>query len=514
MYLTQGLHRNLQQRGDEIGSCFGDRTRTWREIGDRVARTAGALRELGVGDGDRVAFLGMNSDWFHEFYLAVPWANAVVNPINTRWAVKEIAFSLRDSDSRVLIVDDTFISLVPELRSEFDGLDTVIHATDGTAADGALSLEDLIAQADPIEDARRSDSELAGLFYTGGTTGFPKGVMLSHTNLVTCGIGAAASRFIGHGARFLHTAPMFHLADFAAWLVTMATGGTHIMVPKFDVAAVCEAIEKYRVTDTVMVPAMLRTLVDSGELEKYEVSSLRNIGYGGSAITTAVLERTGKALPGVTYSQAFGQTELSAILTLLTQEDHIDGRRLTSAGRAVPYAELRIVDENDNDVPRGQVGEIAALGSNVMLGYWKRPEETAEALRNGWLHTGDAGYLDEDGYLHVVDRIKDMIVSGGENVYSAEVENAISQHPAVAACAVIAVPDEKLGERVHAVIVRRDGVSCTADDILAHTKTLIAGYKAPRSVEFLAVLPVSNTGKILKRELREPHWNRASRSVN
>jgi acyl-CoA synthetase (AMP-forming)/AMP-acid ligase II len=503
MYLTQGLHRGLQQNPDAVATMSGPRTRTYRELADRVARLAGALQGLGAAPGDRVAYLGGNSDRFHEYYLAAFWTGLVVNPINTRWNAAEIAYSLDDSGSRILFADELILPRLERIRADYPALEALIWVGEDETPAGMLDYEALIAGGTPVPDARRGGDALAGLFYTGGTTGFPKGVMLTHANLVTGALGSVALRFVHPGATFLHAAPMFHLADLAAWTVISLTGGVHVTVPAFSPVAVLQAIQDYRITDTVVVPAMLQLLVDAPDFGDYDLSSLRHIGYGGSPISEALLLRAQAALPGVTFCQAYGQTELSPITTLLLPEEHQAGsQRLRSAGRAVPHAEIAVLTEAGSPAPAGEVGEIVARGGHVMAGYWNMPEETAAALKDGWMHTGDAGYLDADGYLYVVDRVKDMIISGGENVYSAEVENALARHPAVATCAVIGLPDEKWGERVHAVVVLKPGAEADTEELRDHARDLIAGYKCPRSVDFAEALPISSTGKVLKRELR------------
>lgn len=502
MYLTQGLHRCVQTSPDAIATICGDRRTSFATLHARVARLAGALREMGLAADDRVAYLGYNSDRFHEFYLASFWADLVVNPINTRWSAKEIAYSLADSGSRVLFVDEVAGDKVEAILADYSGLNHLVWVGEGAVPAGMVHYEDLQA-ASPIEDVRRGGDSLAGLFYTGGTTGFPKGVMLTHANLVSCAMGSAVQRFVHPGATFLHAAPMFHLADLAAWSIMTLTGGTQVTIPSFTPAGTMAAIEKHGVTDVVLVPAMLQLMIDDPERTSHDLGSLRHIGYGGSPISEALLLRTKAALPQVTLCQAYGQTELSPITTLLMPEEHEPGSpHLKSAGRAAPHAEIRIVDEDDQPVPAGEVGEILARGPHVMAGYWNQQEETEKALRGGWMHTGDAGYIDEAGYLFVVDRVKDMIITGGENVYSAEVENALASHPAIATCAVVGLPDERWGERVHAVIVLSPGQTTTEEDVRAHAKDLIAGYKCPRSVEFVDSLPLSSTGKVLKRDLR------------
>jgi acyl-CoA synthetase (AMP-forming)/AMP-acid ligase II len=314
------------------------------------------------------------------------------------------------------------------------------------------------------------------------------------------------------GGRYLHAVPMFHLAGGTSWVARNTVGGTHVIVPGFTPSGVARAIERHRVTDLGLVPTMVQMLVDSPDIAGVDLSGVRNLLYGASPISESVLERAAQRMPAVDFTQAYGMTELAATTTLLRPADHRVDRLRRSAGRAAPHSEVRIVDEQDREVPNGTVGEIVSRGAHVMLGYWNRPQETEAALRGGWMHTGDGGYIDDEGYVFVVDRIKDMIVSGGENVYSVEVENALAKHPAVAACAVIGVPDEKWGERVHPVVVLTGSAEAqarpTVDELRAHVKEHIAGYKAPRTVEFVNALPLSGAGKVLKRELRSGYRER------
>ncbi|WP_181778775.1 long-chain-fatty-acid--CoA ligase [Pseudonocardia pini] len=515
MYLTQALHRAEQQTPDLAATVCGDRVRTWRECHDRVARLAAAFRARGVRAGDRVGILALNSDDYHDVQLAVPWADAVTVPVNTRWSAQEIAFSLEDSGTGLLVVDDAFAGLVERVRELAPGVHTYVHSGTGPRPEGALGLEELVAAHEPVEDARRGGDSLAAIYYTGGTTGTPKGVMLSHTNLVTAALGAAATgEFMTPGGRLLHSAPMFHLADGAGWIARNLVGGTHVVLPAFTPAAVADAVERHRITDMFLAPTMIQMFVDSPEAREKDLSSLQHLLYGASPISEAVLARTMALLPRVRLLQAYGMTELSPSTTILTCDDHLKDGLRRSAGRAVPYAEVRIVDTADHEVPRGTVGEIVARGPHVMLGYWNRPEETAAAVRDGWMHTGDGGYMDDAGYVFVVDRIKDMIVSGGENVYSAEVENALAQHPAIAACAVIGVPDAEWGERVHAVVVLQEGATVADGELREHCAGLIARYKAPRTVDVVDALPLTPAAKVNKRALRARYWDGAARGVS
>lgn len=517
MYLTQGLHRAVQQKPNDIATIFQGRKRTFGEIAARVAKLAGALQRLGLKAGDRVGMLSLNSDRYLEYYLAVYWAGGAVNPANIRWTAAEIAYSLDDCETAILIVDDTFKAMAQGLKETCKSLNVLIHAGDGDAPAGMLSYEALIADAAPVQDAYRSGSDLAGVFYTGGTTGFPKGVMLSHTNLASNCLAVLANGVVGSDSVGLHAAPMFHLADGAFMNAMLAAGATHVMIPSFTPVGVLQAIQGEQVSASLLVPTMIQMLADYQEVGQYKLDSMKSVLYGASPISEAVLDRAMKALPSAAFCQAYGMTELSPVATLLLPKYHLPEHRalgkMRSAGTACTLAEIRIVDTEGKEVPLGTVGEVAVRGPGVMLGYWNKPAETAAAVRNGWMHTGDGGRMDEDGFVFIVDRLKDMIVTGGENVYSIEVENAVLKHPAVAMCAVIGIPDEQWGELVHASVVLKPGVQTTADSIIEHCKTLIGNYKCPRSVAFLEALPLSGAGKILKNKLREPFWKDKQRNV-
>ena len=518
MYLTQNLHRSVQQHPDRIAVRWGDKTRTFGEFADRVARFAGALQKLGVHSGDRVAMLSLNSERYLEYQMAVPWAGAVLNPCNIRWSPAEILYSLEDSGSTVLMVDETFKGMVAQFRRESTTLREFIYCGDGDTPEGMHNYETLVAQTVPVVDALRRGNDLAGIFFTGGTTGFPKGVMLSHNNLCSSGLAVRAEGLARPGGTYLHAAPMFHLADMGLAFPHWVEGNTHSIIPAFDPAKVLDTIEQHRVTNLCLVPTMIQMMLDHPSMgPQRDLSSLRTVFYGASAVPDALLLRAQKAIPQAEVFQGFGMTELSPVGTILPSsylsEENRHLGKLGCSGLATFCTEAKIVDGEGNEVPRGTVGEIIVRGPNVMMGYWNKPELTAAALRNGWMHTGDGGRMDQEGFVTVVDRLKDMIKTGGENVFSAEVENALAKHPAVMMSAVIAIPDPQWGEAVHAVVVLRPGQTATADDIVAHCKTLIAGYKSPRSVEFLDALPMTGAGKILKTKLREPFWQGRERAV-
>jgi acyl-CoA synthetase (AMP-forming)/AMP-acid ligase II len=508
MHLTQSLHRNVQQRPDAPATVFGDRVRTFTESAERVAKLGGALRALGVKAGDRVGMLAANSDRYHEYFYAVPWIGAAVTPVNIRWSPKEIVYSLVESDTQVLLIDDMFAPMIRAIRDGFPGIREIIFCGDGELPDGCLDYEQLVSDADPVPDTETGDDALAGVFYTGGTTGFPKGVMLSHRNLMTSALGSSATgHFLTPGGRLLHAAPMFHLADMASWVGGNLMGATHVIIPFFTPEGVAQAIALHQTTDALLVPTMIQMLVDDPATANYDLSCQRHITYGASPISSAVLDRAQRTFPNASFIQAYGMTEVAPVATLLLPDDHADPVLRTSAGRAAPHSEVKIVGPDDVELPRGEVGEVVIRGDHVMLGYWNQPEATAAAVRDGWMHTGDGGRMDEHGYVYIVDRIKDMIVTGGENVYSVEVENALASHPAVAAVAVIGVPDDRWGERVHAVIVLMPGATVTDDELHDHAKELIANYKVPRSYSFVDELPKSGAGKVLKRELRKQFWD-------
>ncbi len=526
LYLTQALHRAVQQSPHAVATVYQGRTQTYAELHANVALLAGALRKLGVKPGDRVGMLALNSDRSLVFYLAVWWAGAVVNPVNTRWSVSEIVYSLDDCETHLLFVDDAFAPMCGELGVRSRALQTLVlmgeGMGEGAPPTAAHRWDDLLDAAEPVADVLRSGDDLAGVFYTGGTTGTPKGVMLSHQALVTNTLISLLAAPFGRAETLLHSAPLFHLAGLSFLLRGLAGACRQVILPGFTVdGAVQRTIAEERVTHVMMVPAMLQMLVDDPRTREADLSSVQWVGYGASPIAEGLLERAFAAFPRAEFVQGYGMTELSAGVSYLTAWHHTPAGRksgkLASAGQALMGVDVRIVDAQGHELPRGSVGEIAVRSPCAMLGYWNQPQLSALALRGGWMHTGDAARMDGDGFIFIVDRFKDMVVSGGENVYCGEVENALSLHPAVAAVAVIGIPSEQWGEAVHAVVVRKAGAAhqqVEAADLLLHCHRLIAGYKCPRSVEFVDALPISGAGKVMKYKLREPHWAGRTRRVN
>lgn len=517
MRLTEALIRAARCHPARTATIFDSRRRTYAECRDRVARLAGGLLEHGAAPGDRIAILATNSARYYESCYAIAWAGCVVVPGNTRWARAEHADVFKECEPRLVLVDRGFVDMVMCLPGVEPG--RVVLMDDGAAPEGILSFEQLIAESRPIDDRSPPGNALAVIFYTGGTTGKPKGVMLSQDNLCLNFLLAATVVRYETESIYLHAAPMFHVAD--AHLIFGATfiEATHVILPRFDPAAVVRAVGQHRVNTMLLVPTMIGALTQHLEDTGAVLTGVRRLLYGGSPISERLLCRAMRVLPDTQFFQAYGQTEASPVMTMLEPAFHVpDGPGagyLRSAGRAIPGVDVKAVDERMREVPAGTVGEIVSRGPNIMLGYWRNPALTAQAIADGWLRTGDAGYLDGEGFLYLVDRVKDMIVSGGENVYSSEVENALASHPAVLECAVFGVPDERWGERVHAVVRPRASNQVSESELSEHCTALIASYKRPRSYTFTAEpLPLSGAGKVLKTELRKPFWERTGRRIN
>jgi long-chain acyl-CoA synthetase len=503
-------------------ACISGKHRvTYQEFHTRVVRLASALRQSGVQKGERVAVLSVNSQPYLEMYYATAMLGALIVPLNFRLAAAELAYILNDSGSTVVLVGPDHEALYAAIQPHLQTAPTVITTTPGDLPAGMLHYEECLANAsDRFTPEAVDEHDLAGLFYTSGTTGHPKGVMLSHRNLVTNAYHLMNIAHEQEGEVYLHCCPMFHLADGPTSHRITWLGGTHVVLPGFDPVAVLEAIQRERVTSLLLVPTMINLLVNQPTVGDYDLSSLRRILYGASPMPVELLRRANHTF-GCDLLHLYGLTETSPLLTMLPpQYVALEGepaqvKRLASCGRAVPGTQVRVVNNQGEEVQPGEVGEIIARGPNVMHGYWNKPEETAAVLRDGWFYTGDLATIDEEQFIFIVDRKKDMIITGGENVYSTEVENALYQHPAVLEAAVLGIPDERWGEVVLALVVLKPGMMATPEALTTHCRSVIAHYKCPRQVELRTEpLPKSGSGKILKAELREPYWQGHGRRVH
>ncbi|HSS10174.1 MAG TPA: long-chain-fatty-acid--CoA ligase [Acidimicrobiales bacterium] len=502
---------------DKTAVLDGSYAATFSEHVDRVLRLADGMRdELGIGRTDRYAVMALNSHQYLELYHAGFLGTGVINPLNLRLAPKELEFILQDSGTKVVFADAAFAPMVDKVRAEVGvkQIERVVLIGEGDVPHD-VTFEDLVTAGRPDVPDEPEEDDPVILMYTGGTTGLPKGVVIDSraTMIDVYKIGARWPFTAEHV--YLHQTPMFHAASFGGILVIPAIGGTTTFVGLFDPGQVLDVIERHQVTTTVMVPTMVQMVLDHPGFRPERMASMKVLTYGASPMPTALLQRLLQLFPNMDIFQGYGMTENCGLLTCLGPEEHRrGGDLLRSAGRPLPGSVVSIQDPDGNLLPAGETGEVCARSGNYMKEYWHRPEQTEAAFAGGWYHTGDAGYLDEQGYLYLVDRVKDMIVTGGENVYSAEVENAIGSHPAVAQIAVIGIPSEKWGEEVHAIVFCQPGATATEDELKEWARERIAAYKAPKSVEFRTdPLPLSGALKILKRELRAPYWAGKERAV-
>jgi long-chain acyl-CoA synthetase len=521
MDLQQILERAVRFYPDRTGVVCGGTRLTYRAFAERVHRLRSALHGLGLRKGDRLAVLMYNCHRYFEVYYATAEMGALVVPLNIRLSAGEIAYILKDSGSAAVVVGPEFLSLLSAVQSQLPALQQRIYAGDGAPPEGLSGYEQLLAgAAPPGPPTPAAPDDLAALFYTSGTTGHPKGAMLSHANLLANAYHILACGIWREGDVYLHACPMFHIADGPTTHAVTWLGGTHVIIPSFKPDLALEAIERERVTATLLIPTMINFLINHPDVAKRDLSSLRIVTYGGAPMPEELVRRATQLLP-CSFCQAYGLTETSPLLTLFpNQEQALAGppeqmRRLLSCGREVIGVRVRVVNTRGEEVKPGEVGEIIAKGPNIMVGYWNNPQATAEAVRDGWLYTGDLATVDEEGYIYIVDRKKDMIITGGENVFSTEVENVVYTHPAVLEAAVVGVPDATWGEAIKAIVVLKPGASATEEEIIAYCRSRIAHFKVPRSVDFYeGALPKSGSGKILKRELREKYWAGHERRVH
>jgi len=495
MIYTHTLGRALRYYPEKTALVSDGQRRTFRELHARVGRIAAALSEHGFKAGDRLALLLPNQPEFIELIYACAWLGVIVVPLNTRLSPKEIDHVLIDATPHGLIRHSSLP--VPTVRVAFELV---------------LDEEPLEYSGDSYPAIVYDPNAVFALIYTSGTTGLPKGVALTHANIFANVDHVNYWMRYREGGMYLHAAPIFHIADFPFMFASPAFGTCQTTIPKFSPQTFCETVEREHVTHTVVVPTMLNMLTQFEDLKKYDLSSLERLGYGGSPIAPEMVHRVREIFPNLELIQVYGLSE-TGFLTGLQDHEHTENR-LTSCGRSCPGIELLVVDESGIEVEQGKPGELVVRGANVMRGYWNNPNETEAAFRKGMFRTGDIGYQDAEGYFYILDRLKDMIVTGGENVYSGEVEAVIYSHPAVREAAVFGIPDKKWGELVMACVVLKPGASLSADELIAYCRQSLATYKIPRRIEFSETeLPKSGSGKILKKVLRQLYWKEQKRAV-
>ena len=505
MLLADVIRLNGRKTPDKIAVIADDRIITFGELRDRMLQVANAMLEL-AEPGDRVAVLSENLPEYVEMYYGVPAAGMALTFLNYRLHPKEWAWILSDAEAKVLVTQAKFL---PDLEAVLDGVPTIEHIVviGEPTSDDQFTYDDLVQSASATEPAIDVDEDsTAWLLYTSGTTGFPKGAMLSHRNLVVAALNSVIEYEPQPDERALIAFPLCHVSGYSV-PVTHFRGGRIVLTPMFEPELWMQMVDEHEITGTSMAPTMLNFILQHPKVEDYDLSSLRSIGYGAAAMPVEILRAAISRFGPIVYS-GFGMTELGGNVLTFPKSAHeraINGEEhlLASCGTPMVLADVMVVDENMDECPPGVVGEIVIRGEQVLKGYFRNEEGTAKAFENGWFHTGDMARRDEEGFFYIVDRMKDMIITGGENVYSREVEEVLYTHPSVSEAAVVGVPDEMWGERVTAVVVLRPGATATESEIIALCRDNLAGYKKPKKVVFLDELPKTVSGKIVKRELRD-----------
>lgn len=512
MIITKGLMYNAKHNPNNLAIIDGNKQYSYQEFAERTAKLKESLKTRGIEKGDSVGILMYNNFRYLELFYAITAIGAIAVPLNTKLSLKELEYIMKDSELKMLFLHNEFLQYIPYFQENISEIKEYILAEDEERDSVEVTHYERMINNENVTELtfdNVNEDDVAFLMYTGGTTGKSKGVMLSHRNLMQNYFHGLIAQYLLFNSSLLYSSPLYHLGGCGRVIALTSQGKTHCFLRKFTPKAFLETVQNYKITDASLVPTMINMVLNDKEFEKYDVSSLKTLSYGASSMPVELLKKVMKALPGVKLFQAYGMTETSPILTVLGPQDHVvngdvkQERRLASAGQSVQGVEVRVVDAEGNDVGENQVGEVIARGLNIMKGYWKKPEETASALRNGWYYTGDMGILDEDNYIYIIDRKKDMIISGGVNIYSVEVENVIYAHPDVIEAAVIGVPDQKWGEAVKAIVVKRQNSQLTDGDLKDFIRDSLASFKVPKSIEFIDELPKTAAGKILKRSLRE-----------
>ena len=499
---------------DKTAVVFEQTRLTYHQLDERVNRLANALRSQGLSKKDRLAVLSENTHKYLEIYFAASKLGISVTPLNFRLADDEVCHIVDDSESTVFFVGDGYEDRVVSLKTSLSNIKLWISMD--KKIDGFLFYEEMISKNTAEEPGLDPDEdEMAILMYTGGTTGLPKGVMMSHRGLMTAVAGAAIMCGFRRDDITCFVLPLFHVSFWPAFSVLFVQG-TVVINRKPDLNGMLKLIQDEKCTHINAVPTLYGWMLQMADVDAYDLSSLRLITYAGSPFPQELLKQCISKF-GPIFEQAYAMTECIGG-TFLLKEDHVlEGERsklLSSAGKPCVIVDVSVKDEDDNDLPPEKTGEIVIRGKSMMIGYWKNPELTARTIRNGWYHTGDMGYLDEDGYLFLVDRKADMIVTGGENVYPKEVEDVLYQHPAVAMAAVVSAPDEKWGERVQAAVVLKPDQSSSQEELIAHCKAFLARYKCPKAVQFWDQLPTTPVGKILRKDVKKKFWEGRERSIS
>jgi acyl-CoA synthetase (AMP-forming)/AMP-acid ligase II len=490
---------------DGVAIHFQGRSITYLQLRDRCHQLSNALLTI-ASAGDRVAILGENSPEYVECYYGVPGAGMALTLLNYRLSARELTYIIGNSEPTVLVTEPKYLGVVRQIRKDIPSVRHVVLM--GEKAPDCVAYDDFIATAPITAPAVRPTEEaLCWLLYTSGTTGLPKGAMLSHRNLVSGILNSMCSWPSSPDDVNLFTFPLFHVAGYAMPLHHLRAQPV-VLLRAFDAQSLLENVQRHRVTSTAIAPTMLAMVLEDPQTDAYDLSSLRRIGYGASSMPAEVLRKAFARWPQVGFTTGFGMTELSGNVMLMGTEDHVRAATqgleiLRSVGRQMPLSRVRVLDDQDRDCPPGVAGELVIQGDQVLSGYWRNPDATAKSFIDGWFRSGDVGRWDENGYLYIVDRKKDMILTGGENVYPREVEEMLYEHPAVLEVAVLGQPDPKWGENVVAVIAVRPGFAVSSSEIIAFCKERIASYKKPRHVVFIDVLPKNASGKVLKRELRD-----------
>lgn len=503
-----------RERPDARAIVYQGRATTYGMLDRASNRVANGLMAAGVRPQARVAHLDKSSDTFFELLFGVTKANAVMVSVNWRLAAPEILHIVNDAEAEILFVGEEYFPVIEQIRDELTSVRKIVSMA-GRHLDweSFATWRDKWPDSDPLLPIMPSDTAVQ--FYTSGTTGLPKGAELTNANFAWMLPLWTKTWMLSRDVPNLVCLPMFHIGGAGWGIAGLYSGATNHVMREFVPAQILETVQRERLQVMLLVPAMILFLLQAPQIRETDLSSLRLIVYGAAPIPAELLRQAMSVFP-CGFQQVYGLTETTGAITLLPPADHdpADPRKLLSCGYAQEGVELRIVGEDGKDLPANQVGEIAVRSPQIMGGYWKLPEATARAVQGDWFFTGDAGYLDDKGYLYIYDRVKDMIVSGGENIYPAEVESALFGHPAVADVAVIGVPDERWGEAVKAVVVKKSGAEISQGDLIDWARQRIAGYKLPKSVDFVETLPRNPTGKILKRELRKSYWGDRQRQVN